>query len=174
MLPISNVLTKRARKIFCSNLLPVLHKIGINWFKNTGKQLIPVAAPPKLTFKALRNPLKFEDIWVQNFDQNGLYDKKALAKTHELFFQAHDLKLINEDVSEGLSHGISTYRYDLSPVSSSNGFLHWAQNTVKQYLGPFSFITDGIGYIMILILSLCVIIFVKKLRSLVANALNGA
>ena len=65
------------------------------------------------------------NLYVKNFDQNGLYTAMELEITHKLFFQAHDIKLVNDDFGEGLYHADNTFSYDLSPVSSSNGFLNW-------------------------------------------------
>ena len=52
----------------------------------------------------------------------------------------------SEDVGQGILHGDNTYSYDLAPVSSPTGFLHWAKKTLKELLGPFAFVTEGLGY----------------------------
>ena len=77
-----------------------------------------------------------------------MYNAEELKKSHALFFEAHDIKLVNEDVGQGILHGRNTYSYDFAPVSSPKGFLHWAKKTCEQLLGPFSFIT-GVGYIVV-------------------------
>ena len=98
--------------------------------------------------------LQFKDFHVAGFDQNGLYNAKDLKKTQLLFYQSHDIKLVNEDVGQGILHGDNTYSYDLAPVSSPTGFLHWAQNTLKELLGPFAFVTEGLGYVLMVLLVL--------------------
>ena len=37
------------------------------------------------------------NLYMKNFDQNGLYTAKELETTHKIFFQAHDIKLVNDD-----------------------------------------------------------------------------
>ena len=87
-------------------------------------------------------------------DQNGLYNAKDLKKTQLLFYQSHDIKLVNEDVGQGILHGDNTYSYNLAPVSSPTGFLQWAQNTLKELLGPFAYVTEGLGYVLMVLLVL--------------------
>ena len=84
---------------------------------------------------------KFDDIRVKNFNQNGLHNSEELKKSHAMFFQAHDIQLVNEDIGAGILHGDNAYSYDLTPVSSSTGFMNWARKTFDQFLGPI-FIPD--------------------------------
>ena len=81
---------------------------------------------------------KFDDIRVKNFDQNGLYNSEELKKSHAMFFQAHDIQLVNEDIGAGILHGDNAYSYDLAPVSSSTGFVNWAlgKKNLRPILGP--------------------------------------
>ena len=65
--------------------------------------------------------------------------QKIQKKTQLLFYQSHDIKLVNEDVGQGILHGDNTYSYNLA--SSPTGFLQWAQNTLKELLGPFAYVT---------------------------------
>ena len=58
----------------------------------------------------------------------------------------------SEDVGQGILHGDNTYSYDLAPVSSPTGFLHWAKKTLKELLGPFAFVTEGLGYVIMVLL----------------------
>ena len=98
--------------------------------------------------------LQFKDFHVAGFDQNGLYNAKDLKKTQLLFYQSHDIKLVNKDVGQGILHGDNTYSYNLAPVSSPTGFLQWAQNTLKELLGPFAYVTEGLGYVLMVLLVL--------------------
>ena len=115
--------------------------------------------------------LQFKDFHVAGFDQNGLYNAKDLKKTQLLFYQSHDIKLVNEDVGQGILHGDNTYSYDLAPVSSPTGFLHWAKKTLKELLGPFAFVTEGLGYVIMVLLVLCVLATFKKIKNLLLRAL---
>ena len=108
---------------------------------------------------------KFDDIRVENFDQNGLYNSEELKKSHAMFFQAHDIQLVNEDIGAGILHGDNAYSYDLAPVSSSTGFMNWARKTFDQFLGPFSFLTEGLGYMIMVIIGLIILITLKKVKS---------
>ena len=80
---------------------------------------------------------------------------------------------MNEDVGLGILYGSNTNSYDLSPVSSSKGFLHWAKKTFQQLLGPFSFITEGLGYILMVALVLSLIAALKKFKTLLMNILSN-
>ena len=168
----SNILTKRANKVRCTALTPVIHKAGGVWYRNDGKRLIREKAPKKLrTTKNSVSALQFKDFRVDRFDQNGLYNAKDLKKTQMLFYQSHDIKLVNEDVGQGILHGDNTYSYDLAPVSSPTGFLHWAKKTLKELLGPFAFVTEGLGYVIMVLLVLCVLATFKKIKNLLLRAL---
>ena len=114
--------------------------------------------------------VKFEDLRVKNFDENGLFDPKELKKVQMLFFQQHDIQVVSEDVGRGILHGDNERSYDLSPISSSQGFLHWAKKTFQELLGPFSFLTEGLGYIVVLFLALCLLSAYSKLKKLVMPA----
>ena len=95
-------------------------------------------------------------------------------KKHMLcFFDNHDIHLVNEDIGQGILYGSNTNFYDLSPVSSSKGFLHWAQKTFQQLLGPSSFISEGLGYILMVVLVLSLITVLKKFKTLLVNALSN-
>ena len=48
MLPSSGILTKKATKVACTSLTPVLYKVGHLWYKNNGKSLIRTLPPKKL------------------------------------------------------------------------------------------------------------------------------
>ena len=85
-----------------------------------------------------------------------------------MFYQSHDIKLVNEDVGQGILHGDNTYSYNLAPVSSPTGFLQWAQNTLKELLGPFAYVTEGLGYVLMV---LCVPATFKKIKALLLRAL---
>ena len=74
------------------------------------------------------------NLYIKNFDQNGLNTAKEFETTHKLFFQAHDIKLVNDDFGEGLYHAENTFFFDLS----SNGFLTWANKTFRNYFGQWS------------------------------------
>ena len=79
------------------------------WYRNDGRTLIREKAPKKLrSTKNAVNKLQFKDFNVARFDQNGLYNAKDLKKTQMLFFQSHDIKLVNEDVGQGILHGDNT------------------------------------------------------------------
>ena len=170
LLPGSHVLTKRANKVTCSILTPVIYKIDGLWFLNNGKTLRKTKAPKQLPSNSFGHTLmKFDDIKVKDFDQNGLYNSEELKKSHAMFFQAHDIRLANEDVGEGILHGDNAYSYDFAPVSSSTGFLNWARKTADQLLGPFSFVTEGLGYLMMVIFVLIVLAILKKMKSMLWN-----
>ena len=172
LLSVSSILTKRANKVQCTALTPVIHKAGGVWYRNDGRTLIREKAPKKLrTTKNSVRKLQFKDFHVAGFDQNGLYSAKDLKKTQLLFYTSHDIKLVNEDVGQGILHGDNTYSYNLAPVSSPTGFLHWAQNTLKELLGPFAFITEGLGYVIMVLLILCVLATFKKIKALLLRAL---
>lgn len=173
-LPDSHVLTTRANRVISSRVLPILHKVDGIWYKNNGKQLIIANGPPRFrTGKTRKQPLEFHDLAVKNFDENGLYTAEELKETHALFFDNHDIHLVNEDIGQGILYGSNTNSYDLSPVSSSKGFLHWAQKTFQQLLGPFSFISEGLGYILMVVLVLSLITVLKKFKTLLVNALSN-
>jgi len=128
MLPSSGILTKKATKVACTSLTPVLYKVGHLWYKNNGKSLIRTLPPKKLKMEdSLKSGINFEHLRVKKFDENGLYEQKTLVKTHFLFFQPHDVKLVNEDSGQGLIDGGNQYSYDLAPISSSKGVMHWAK-----------------------------------------------
>ena len=74
-------------------------------------------------------------------------------------------------MGQGILHGDNTYSYNLAPVSSPTGFLQWAQNTLKELLEPFAFVTEGLGYILIVLLILCVLATFKKIKALLLRAL---
>lgn len=74
-------------------------------------------------------------------------------------------------MGQGILHGDNTYSYDLAPVSSPTGFLHWAQSTLKELLGPFAFVTEGLGYVLMVLLVLCVLATFKKIKALLLRAL---
>ena len=83
---------------------------------------------------------------------------EELKKSHAMFFQAHDIQLVNEDIGAGILHGDNAYSYDLAPVSSSTGFMNWAKKTFDQFLSPFSFLTEGLGYMIMVIIGLIILI----------------
>ena len=85
---VSNILTKRANKVQCTALTPVIHKAGGVWYQNDGRTLISEKEPKKLrTTKNSVRKLQFKDFHVAGFDQNGLYNAKDLKKT--LLFPRH-------------------------------------------------------------------------------------
>ena len=129
LLPGSGILTKKANRVNCGLVVKPIHKADGMWYMNDGKSLRPYVPPKMIPYKQ-KTPLSFMNLYVKNFDQNGLYTAKELETTHKLFFQAHDIKLVNDDFGEGLNHADNTFSYDLSPVSSSNGFLNWANKTL--------------------------------------------
>ena len=77
---------------------------------------------------------------------------------------------MNDDVGLGILFGSNTNSYDLSPVSSSKG---WAKKTWQQLLGPFSFVTEGLGYIQMVVLVLSLIAALKKFKTLLMNILSN-
>ena len=56
------------------------------WYINDGKSLRPYS-PPKMIPYQQKTPLTFMNLYVKNFDQNGLYTAKELEITHKLFFR---------------------------------------------------------------------------------------
>ena len=116
--------------------------------------------------------LTFQDFRVDKFDENGLYKVQEMKKSHALFLESHEVTLVNEDIGQGILHGSNAYSYDLSPVSSSTGFLHWAQKTSKQFFGPLSFVADGFCYFFMVVLAYIFIVTANKLRSVVFSILK--
>ena len=174
LLPESHVLTKRANKIPCSLLTPVVYKVDGIWYLNNGKTLRMTKAPKKLPSTIFEHSLKkFDDIRVKNFDQNGLYNSEELKKSHAMFFQAHDIQLVNEDIGAGILHGDNAYSYDLAPVSSSTGFVNWARKTCDQFLGRFSFLAEGLVYMILVIIVLIVLVTLKKAKTFLLNAFSN-
>ena len=67
LLPGSDVLTKRANRVTCSLLTPVMHEVEGIWLKNDGRSLQPVPAPKKLWSSIFnKSPLSFDDMRVKN------------------------------------------------------------------------------------------------------------
>ena len=65
LLSVSNILTKRANKVRCTALTPVIHKAGGVWYRNDGRTLIREKAPKKLrSTKNAVNKLQFKDFNV--------------------------------------------------------------------------------------------------------------
>ena len=114
---------------------------------------------------SLKSGINFEHLRVKKFDENGLYEQKTLVKTHFLFFQPHDVKLVNEDSGQGLIDGGNQYSYDLAPISSSKGVMHWAKKTLKQYLGPFKFLADWITYLILALILIKVYDVLLKIKN---------
>ena len=49
--------------------------------------------------------------------------------------------------------------------------MHWAKNTLKELLGPFAFVTEGLVYIIMVLLVLCVLAALKKAKTLLLRLL---
>ena len=143
------------------------------WYINDGKSLRPYS-PPKMIPYQQKTPLTFMNLYVKNFDQGGLYSAKELETTHKLFFQAHDIKLVNDDFGEGLYHADNTFSYDLSPVSSSNGFLNWASKTFRNYFGQFSHVVDAFVYTIVVLVSFFLMLLASKLQKACCTAIQRA
>ena len=112
-----------------------MHEVEGIWLKNDGRSLRPVPGPKKQLSSILnKSPLSFDDMRVKKFDENGLYNAEELKKSHALFFEAHDIKLVNEDVGQGILHGRNTYSYDFAPVSSPKAFFTGLKKLVSNYL----------------------------------------
>ena len=90
-----------------------------------------------------------------------------------MFFQAHDIQLVNEDIGAGILHGDNAYSYDLAPVSSSTGFVNWARKTCDQFLGRFSFLAEGLVYMISVIIVLIVLVTLKKAKTFLLNAFSN-
>ena len=90
------------------------------------------------------------------------------------FFQAHDIKLVNDDFGEGLYHADNTFSYDLSPVSSSNGFLNWASKTFRNYFGQFSHVVDAFVYTIVVLVSFFFMLHASKLQKAFCVAIQRA
>ena len=124
MIPDSGILTGKANRVDCGLVVKPIHKADGVWYISDGKSLRPYC-PSKMIPYQQKTHITFMNLYVKNFDQNGLYTAMELEITHKLFFQAHEIKLVNDDFGEGLYHADNTFSYDLSSVSSSNGFLNW-------------------------------------------------
>ena len=173
LLPDSHILTEKANKVTCSRIMPIVYNVDGIWYHNDGNQLRVVSGPQPLRIaKIHKKSVGFHQFSVKKFDENGLYTANELKKTHALFFNNRDIHLVNEDFGRGILYGTNVNSYDLAPVSSSKGFLHWAQKTFKQLLGPFSFITEGLSYILMVVLVLSLIAALKKFKTLLMNILS--
>ena len=74
LLPDSHVLAKKANKVACSRILPILNKVDGIWYENDGKRLKISRGPFRLKVsKTRRKPPEFHDFAVKKFDKNGLY-----------------------------------------------------------------------------------------------------
>ena len=163
-----HILTKRANRIICSKLTPVLHCINGIWYVNDGKSVKIAPAPLKAKSTIFhKDLLTFRDFRVNKFDENGIYKVQEMKKSHALFLESHEVNLVNEDIGQGILHGSNAYSYDLSPVSSSTGFLHWAQKTSRQFFGPLSFLADGFCYFVMVFLTFIFVVTANKLRSVI-------
>ena len=88
-----------------------------------------------------------------------------MKQSHALFLESYEVNLVNEDIGQGILHGSNAYSYDLSPVSSSTGFLHWAQKTSRQFFGPLSFLADGFCYFVMVFLTFIFVVTANKLKN---------
>ena len=173
LMPNSHILTKRANRVICSALTPVLHCVDGIWYINDGKSISIVPAPAKAKSSLFhKDLLTFQHFRVDRLDENGLYKVKEMKKSHALFLESHEVNLVNEDIGQGILHGSNAYSYDLSPVSSSTGFLHWAQKTSRQYFGALSFVADGFCYFVMVVLAYIFIVTANKLTSVVFSILK--
>ena len=110
---------------------------------------------------------------VKDFDQRGLYSSEQLSKTQSLFFQPHNVHIATEDIGQGVLYGSNLHSYDLSPVSSSNGFVNWARNTFRELFSPLTFLFDGIRYTILVVLVLIFCVMVKNLKNLLLRSLTN-
>ena len=102
---------------------------------------------------------------VKDFGQRGLYSSEQLSKT-----QSH---IATEDIGQGVLYGSNLHSYDLSPVSSSNGFVNWARNTFRELFILLTFLFDGIRYTIRVVLVLIFCVMVKNLKNLLLRSLTN-
>ena len=72
----SGILTKKANHVNCGLVVKPIHKADGMWYMNDGKSLRPYSPPKMIPYKQ-KTPLSFMNLYMKNFDQNGLFLLKS-------------------------------------------------------------------------------------------------